>query len=106
MAKLKLTPIGEKPTKEQKVSLTLDPNLAYQVKLYSQAYAAENNGQEPQPEELLTAIIAQFIATDPAFRAFEKERTSPGRRRRAPSGATQATQNAPESVSARDKGAS
>lgn len=77
---IKLGKIGTRPTKEKKVSLTIEAYLAGQLDLYAQAYQ-ETYGAEATQEEIILAVLGQFFATDPGFKKYVQEKSGTVKRR-------------------------
>jgi hypothetical protein len=71
--KLKLPAIEAENRQEGKYNLTLDPYLNLELQQYLDAYRAQYPDKKaPKPEDLITAIVRQHLASDTDFSRFKK----------------------------------
>ena len=71
--KLKLPAIEAENRQEGKYSLVLDPYLNLELIQYLDAYKAQYPDKKaPKPEDLITAILRQHLASDTDFSRYKK----------------------------------
>jgi hypothetical protein len=71
--KLKLPAIEAENRQEGKYNLTLDPYLNSDLQLYLDAYRAQYPEKKaPKPEDLITAIVRQHLASDTDFTRYKR----------------------------------
>ena len=71
--KLKLTAIEAENRQEGKYSLTFDPYLNLELTQYLDAYKAQYPDKKPpKPEDLITAIVRQHLASDTDFTRYKR----------------------------------
>lgn len=63
--------VARKPVR---LTLTIGPDLADELKLYAEAYEREY-GEAQTPAQLAPHMIRRFLAGDPGFRAAKRERS-------------------------------
>ncbi len=71
--KLKLQAIDAENRQEGKYSLTFDPYLNLELQQYLEAYRAQYPDKKaPKAEDLITAIVRQYLASDTDFTRYKK----------------------------------
>jgi hypothetical protein len=71
--KLKLPAIEAENRQEGKYNLTLDPYLNLELQQYLDAYRAQYpDKKSPKPEDLITAIVRQHLASDTDFTRYKR----------------------------------
>jgi hypothetical protein len=74
MKKLKLPVIESENKQEGRYNVVLDPFLNLEVLQYLDAYKAHYPDKKtPKPDELIVAIVRQFVASDSEFARFKRQ---------------------------------